>query len=704
MNRKEFLYNSGLLLVGGSSLIKFALSNAANASPIIREHTGTRLCLQSNFLHYSPQMSEINNDPMIQEAALRYFLPSFEEPDAPGQLSVGAIEALDIKPDTPFFLHSNGSRPPYLCMRDYHFDKTANEDWKKRHPDFIDFIGGREWDNEFRHVLKGTAIQHLERRKAPAIVITNVQKELPQPQNRMEALEELHKCYQSVQGYCFDDRSKQNFMRSGWSVDHQSYEWGADMAWVETTNTGPYRYQIALSFIRGAARQYHKKWGWYIALCYNAYDDEGNRSVNNTPYYTSTKSVIDNGNGDVLGPGYGVSASLAKRTYYLAYLNGASFVEPEVFPYAYFQYNPNDPGKWGLSPYGEVMQEWYQCVKRHPDVGSSYAPITLLVPFEQGYSQWGGPSWSVFPYERTDYMIDAFMYTLVPYSPVTKEGNEGCLSNSTYGDIFDVITPNPPQNTVALDALQRYKVAVLLGKYEQNAELVQRLMQYVKSGGTLLLNIKQVNNLFPESFLGFGEIGGNSTVQGNIRSLVDNKEYHLDEEYEYQKVKLRTAKPLMTDAGGNVMACVQQYGKGRLITTLVDYMLPKKDLTGKSVDPMLASMSTGKKFPFVAALMEPIVREVMPIEISGDVEYGLNELKNGWLIYLINNKGVVKFTNKPQQLDESQTAIVTVKLKGTQATSVKDWRTEKVLSLGGDKSTFTVDVPPGDIRVVEVRC
>ena len=84
-------------------------------------------------------------------------------------------------------------------------------------------------------------------------------------------------------------------------------------------------------------------------------------------------------------------------------------------------------------------------------------------------------------------MIDAFMYTLVPYSrdPVMgpygdlakRPGDEGCLVNSPYGDIYDVLVLDPPSGAARLKTLGNYKAVVLLGKYEfdRNGQAVKRL-------------------------------------------------------------------------------------------------------------------------------------------------------------------------------------------------------------------------------------
>jgi hypothetical protein len=76
-------------------------------------------------------------------------------------------------------------------------------------------------------------------------------------------------------------------------------------------------------------------------------------------------------------------------------------------------------------------------------------------------------------------MIDGFMYTIVPNSHDLRRGKEGGLSNSPYGDSYDVLVANPPSGPVSLAALANYRVAILLGKQNIDAPLAERLIQYV---------------------------------------------------------------------------------------------------------------------------------------------------------------------------------------------------------------------------------
>jgi hypothetical protein len=106
--------------------------------------------------------------------------------------------------------------------------------------------------------------------------------------------------------------------------------------------------------------------------------------------------------------------------------------------------------------------------------------------------------------------------------------------------------------------------------------------------------------------------------------------------------------------------------------------------------------------PLVELLMRPVVKEVLPIAVQGDVEYGLNRVPDGWWVYLINNRGVTKYTSTPEEFDPAQTAKVTLDLRSLRVRSVCELRADRPVSMEQGKNAVTVDVGPGDIRILKI--
>jgi hypothetical protein len=644
--------------------------------------------------------AEMKQFPMVKDAGVIHFITGLTNPDTPNTIKNSRLHSLGktLKKNekVPVMFHAIATRPATRAMRKIDYDSAAYENWKKQHPNFRGFVIG-EWDNHFiQCVVGGKIFKKLERLKASgklqasAEVMSNVKKEFFRPKNKKEAIKLLAKCHEIIRKYYFNDTSKLNFLRAGWSFDHYALEWGADSVMLETTDTGRYRHQIGLFFARGASHQYNKSWSWFIALGNVGRDKNGKAQYCSPRYLKKT--------GRTVHPYWGISPSLIKRDMYLAYLGGASSVFHESWPGAHCKLENDNSKLWELSPFGKNMEEWYKFTQKNKERGISYVPVALLVPFNQGYPNWGGKPWTFFKYERPDSMIDAFMYSIVPYPAHSRKGIEGCLANSPYGDIFDVLMPDTPSGPVSGKILSNYKVAIMLGEYENNKALAQRLMSYVKSGGTLLLNIKQINKYFPGSFLGFTKTGKSSTVNNKIFSKIDGKSFFLKDAYEYEKIKLEKARPLLVDADKNVLICMNNYGKGNVIVTTVDYSLPKQQMNINQI----TEKALFKKLPFVSFLLDKITKEVIPFRVKGDIEYGINKLKDGWLLYLINNKGITKYPKTAQKTDESKTAKVKVLLKNIKTKKLTELRKNISIPYHANDNSFTVLVPPGDVSIIKI--
>jgi len=634
-------------------------------------------------------------EPMVRDAAKMHYVSDLLA--GGNRFAVNGEKLLALKPDprVPFQVCQSAGRPPFRLMEDFRVDKSLYEQWKRQNPNFMGFWAGAEWDNEFITPLaeEKRAEEWARKHGCSDKAVKRMQDVLARARtDRDQAVAGLRECYGALRRFYFDDPEKMIFLRAGWCFDHYALEWGAGLAVLETTNTGPYRHQPSLFCVRGAARQYNKPWEWYIATYYNGFDSTGARSVNNEPNgLTTTRSDVP-GSEEHSGSGHGMSVSLSRRDKYLAYLAGASLVQHEDWPRAYCRYKDGDPKEWILAPHGEAMKEWFDFTERHPDRGTSYAPVALLLPFNQGLPHWGGNPWSYFKAERTDAMIDAFMYTIAPFSQDVKKGKEGCLANGEFGDGYDVLVPDPASGPISLATLLEYKVAVLLGKFDIQAPLAERLMEYVRKGGTLVINSRQAGDCFPQTFYGVKRTGKSAAVEGRVSSAGGDAVV-LDRPYDYEPVELAGALPLWTDEKGGVLASVNVFGRGRVVLTTVDCMVPREisNLVG-----------TAAKFPLIELLLRRIVKEVLPVEVKGDIEFGLNKVSDGWWVYLINNKGVTKYTTTPETLDISETAKVTVALHELKAAGVRELRNDTPVVFDRDKNAFTIEVGPGDIRIVKI--
>ena len=89
---------------------------------------------------------------------------------------------------------------------------------------------------------------------------------------------------------------------------------------------------------------------------------------------------------------------------------------------------------------------------------------------------------------------------------------------------------------------------------------------------------------------------------------------------------------------------------------------------------------------------------LLPVEISGDaIEYEVNRTSTGWVIELINNRGVIKKPDQPAQSHPTEIAQVQLK-PAVRSYYAKEWRSQRNEE---NPRALNVDVPPGSTEFVE---
>jgi hypothetical protein len=643
----------------------------------------------------SDTYNTVSQNALFKECALTYVNYALPQNIVKEPICISKIlrkdhqQAIDsqYKSNVPFFIRYCGTRHPFRLQDKYKHNTAVYKAWLQKHPNFIGFDQG-EWDNEI--IMMDYHIGKNKDQKEKLVF----QKRFPCPTSREGSVKRAQKIHKNINNFYFNDQDKMVYMRAGWCFDHYAASWGANMLFLETTNTSAgdfyYRLQVSMFFTRGASRQFNIPWSWYIANFYNGYDSRGNWKNNYYHNFLTNKGIF--------GPDKGMSRSLFRRTYYLAYFAGASFIELENWLCLLLK-REKSSNALSLSCFGEDFCKFYDFTKKLPDRGVAYAPVALLTPFSQGYPNWGGKAWSRYTYTRGDYMIDSFMYTIIPAFSKHKEmkkGVEGALFNSPYGDIYDVLTPDAPSQKSFTGALDAYKAAIMLGEYKTNKKMAVELITYVKNGGTLLINIKQLNNFFPTFFSGIKRTGKSGFAGNEIISVVDGQKFNLLEKYKIEKLKLAGAKVLLKDNNKNIIATVNKFGKGKVIVTSPDYLVPALEKNS------VTSALQGKQFPFAKYFLSKIVEEVLPLAVEGDIEYGVNKIKKGYLLYLINNKGITKFVDTKQAINKNKRAKVKINFRKLRTLNVTDMLTGKFIKVDANNS-IELFVEPGNLKVVKVQ-
>lgn len=402
---------------------------------------------------------------------------------------------------------------------------------------------------------------------------------------------------------------------------HYAYKWGNDLVLLERSNEDISDIQVGIAFIRGAGKQYNKPWG---------IDTSTWRVDMSTIYDEKVKKVI------------GWSLDYLKRHWYIAYLSGANMLRHELFAGQIFFETKNNTPK--LNPIGIEVKKFAEFVKRYPDRGKTYTPVAFLLDFHHGWDtspKKGDFVWyEQIPFEDGDYMLDNFFSIAfpchehlqidlrVPWS-TTEEyvnfiKNEGDprsyepMPSSRWGDCFDVILSD-----VFLETLKQYKAVIVLGKIEINEELFKKLEIYVRAGGIVVINVKQIKGIH-RKFLGV-KLSNQVRWAKESKCLICKKDFTNECKYNYQVVKPKGAKVKAETLNGYSLITENKIGKGKVILTTPFY---------------LQNVSHNRFLDIAIDMFDHLMEQFALVKIEGErIEYFINKIKNGLLIVLLNNRG-----------------------------------------------------------------
>ncbi|MCD4824585.1 MAG: hypothetical protein K8S55_08250 [Phycisphaerae bacterium] len=463
---------------------------------------------------------------------------------------------------------------------------------------------------------------------------------------------------------------------------------------------------MAFAFSRGAGRQYDKPWRTYLAVW-------------------STGIVWDSTNGyDVLspecrnsfgranwdrGPYSGTSLSLQWREIASALMSGTNMFRDEgdadcgslyVANYDYRTINTVDnlvkvlrDKPYCISPAGAIRRDLYNIIIKRNDRGATYAPVALVFDRYHGFilGHYLNSVLGVFPYTEADYMMRAVNQTLFPWEH--RAGEHRATATGPFGDMFDVLT-----NNASGEVFDTYGAAMLVGNVEMDGNFVKKLVNYVKNGGTLIVNAKQINGNLSERLQKF--LGCKVTEKrgrGKMAfSNLDNSMILEKKPFNFQYLEPTTATPLVSLIKGDKktapLVLSNKYGKGRVIVTAPDYL----KVPGSKM----------RMLKLFSHLMRQLNSELLPVKVEGNVEYIVNRNKNGWVVTLINNEGVYKYPGKEEIIKSAENVDAKVTLKRNAAakvSKVNEWFTGKELKHAETPqgTEVTLTVPAGDVRIVE---
>jgi hypothetical protein len=553
---------------------------------------------------------------------------------------------------------------------------------------------------------------------------------------------------------------------SSTSFAHALAEWGVRLLGLETGAVQP-MFAMRTAFTRGAARQFGSTFLYYHAPNFGDTATTFTKQQN----FAGPDNFFHSRYGATMGP----SLSWYRKSYYFYYMSGASAIYLEQGFDQFFKPGPGEH-EFQLNPLGHITDEFMRFAEKHPDRGTPYTPIAILLDPAHGWDMTDYPQWpfEVSQINRSDRALrELFGVAYYPGLVVEGEpatGDRQAFVNGIFGDIFDVLVASPlrtgpgsaatarsggsdrvrrdipgPQtklqspstkksnaikgsqweyegsnpdalspanqpDSVATPSsspvaarvhsalptpffppypLDGYRAIVIGGQIDLSPDWVQRLTNYVKSGGTLVLNSTQVKGL-PIELLGVRLLGINAEGH-NARCLspgeaVQNLSGQI---FRYERVELKGAQPLITVGSGASLVTVNRVGKGSVVFCTVP------DLLGE--DERIT--------PFAAHMLAHIFADATPIKVTGDVEYLVNRNDNGWVVTLFNNNGVIKPQQGLAQVDRNAYVTTTISLDGQQIQKAIDWISDKnveVKSQNG-KNSVTITIAPGAVAIMELQ-
>jgi len=345
--------------------------------------------------------------------------------------------------------------------------------------------------------------------------------------------------------------------------------------------------------------------------------------------------------------------------YYLfnPYFKGANYSTIESMTGSLIQ-NIEGDGNYQLSTLGYIFNKMIDYTERHPDRGVAYTPVALLMDYnhDSGHFSQNGTTYSSanIPFDDADQMNSGLISDLFFTEHRHVKGSKNYSVIASYGELFDILSPNPEKG-IDPKIFDGYKVIFAMGGLELDQKYAQVLTNYVKNGGTLVMNIKDLNKFMPLDFLGVSKTG--ETAKGNmIKNNISGKEFK-ENTFTYTPLALKNAVALYS-CKSSPLITRSKVGRGYAVLIGLDYMLQDETVTAGTwkkwqKKPLLNF--TGDFIAHLTAGLTPLEIRIRP-EDRGDITWLISKKGDGWTVTLFDYS-----LEKELSISNARTASISAK-------------------------------------------
>jgi len=408
--------------------------------------------------------------------------------------------------------------------------------------------------------------------------------------------------------------------------------------------------------------------------------------------------------------------SFYRRTCYYMAIGDAAFIRDEQTHSRYVDLDGD--GNCRLSWYGLIWQEAMDFLAHYGGCGTPYTPVGVLLGWDNGYEPWGSKAFFRFDYNDGEHMTRELFHRVIFPSQEGRGNEQDMFGPTPHGDLFDPLRIDTPEGPLPLELLENYRVLFCAGKQNLDKAVADRLKEYVRQGGTLVVNVKQLTGELGVDFTGIEP--AKEEREAKTMACVLDGERLTSGTFRYAPLTLRgNATALYRVGTDDVVVSRYTYEKGVVIVVGAHWMLEsKKDITSKTewhahimkYPEERRRVVRAHMLPVADDLMGRLVKELVPFEIRGKqvrerVLYQVNRKGKGWVIALYNNSGRQTQNAQGPEVVWPDKYVEVELAADAEFKDAAEWirRERLALTEKDGVKVLRLGIPPGDLRVVEIQ-